>query len=135
MPCFLISLVTGYLLEGNKYTGYHRQGLKYQIFYRSKKNTCGISNTYRTVPIPVSTWQEYFSNPFVLKSFRSTVYRVQYYTVQYPSSSTEIPIGRPYGAKSKYRCITDHQEILESYQNTYGEPCYSYTKIPTGGCQ
>ena len=40
------------------------------------------------------------------------------------------------GAKSKYRFITKHREILESYQNTYystGEP-KQYTEIPTGGC-
>jgi hypothetical protein len=50
------------------------------------------------------------------------VYREQYYTVQYPSSSTEKPTGRnkyTERAKLKYRLITEHQEILESYQNTY----------------
>jgi hypothetical protein len=30
-------VVTGYLLEGNKYTGYHRNYLKEQIIYLSKK--------------------------------------------------------------------------------------------------
>jgi hypothetical protein len=36
-------VVTGYLLEGNKYTGYHRNYLKDQIIYLSKKKTYAVN--------------------------------------------------------------------------------------------
>jgi hypothetical protein len=58
--------------------------LKYQIINRSKKSSYGIPNTNRTVPIPVSTWREYFSNPFLLKSYAAlcTVYSIIPYSIQ-----------------------------------------------------
>ena len=57
-----------------------------------------------------------FKDPFL----RSTVYREQYYTVQYPGISIEnLPEENKYTeipnrAISKYRFITEPQEILES---------------------
>jgi hypothetical protein len=99
--------------------------LKYQIIYRSKKNTYGIPNTYLTVPIPVSTGLEYFSNPFVCKSYAAlcTAYSSKQYSIPAvllknlleENKYTEIPTG----VKSTYRFITEQQEISESYQNTY----------------
>ena len=57
--------------------------LKYQIINRSKKNTYGMPNTYLTVPIPVSTGREYFSNPFVRKSYAAlcTAYSSEQYSI------------------------------------------------------
>jgi hypothetical protein len=99
--------------------------LKYQIIYRSKKNTYGMPNTYLMVPIPVSTGREYFSNPFVRKSYAAlcTAYSSKQYSIPavllkyLPEENkyTEIPTG----VKSTYRFITEQREILESYQNTY----------------
>ena len=98
---------------------------KYQIIYRSKKNTYGMPNTYLTVPIPVSTGREYFSNPFVRKSYAAlcTAYSSKQYSIPAvllknlleENKYTEIPTG----VKSTYRFITEQQEISESYQNTY----------------
>ena len=57
--------------------------LKYQIIYQSKKNTYSMPNTYLTVPIPVSTGREYFSNPFVRKSYAAlcTAYSSKQYSI------------------------------------------------------
>jgi hypothetical protein len=83
--------------------------LKYQIIYRSKKNSYGMPNTYLTVPIPVSTGREYFSNPFVRKSYAAlcTAYSSKQYSIpavllkHLPEENkyTEIPTG----VKSTYR--------------------------------
>jgi hypothetical protein len=101
--------------------------LKYQIIYRSKKNTYGMPNTYLTVPIPVSTGREHFSNPFVRKSYATlcTAYSSKQYIIPavllkyLPEENkyTEIPTG----VKSTYDTgsFTEQREISESYQNTY----------------
>jgi hypothetical protein len=112
--------------------------LKYQIIYWSKKNTYGMPNTYLTVPIPVSTGREYFSNPFVRKSYAAlcTAYSSKQYSIPavllkyLPEENkyTEIPTG----LKSTYWFITEQREISESYQNTYRG---TQAIIPTGGCQ
>jgi hypothetical protein len=112
--------------------------LKYQIIYRSKKNTYGMPNTDLTVPIPVSTGREYFSKPFVRKSYAAlcTVYNSKQYSIPavvlkyLPEENkyTEIPTG----VKLTYRFITEQREISESYQNTYrGTP--SIPKYVLGG--
>ena len=70
-------------------------------------------------------WREYFLNPFVLKTYAAlcTVNS----TIQY-SIPAVLPKNVPEEinytkitnrAKSKYRFITKHLEILESYQNKY----------------
>ena len=56
------------------------------------------------------------------------MYREQTYAVQYPGSSTKnLPEENKYtkipnGAKSKYRFITEQQEILESPKIPSAEP-------------
>ena len=84
-----------------------------------------MPNTYLTVPIPVSTGREYFSNPFVRKSYAAlcTAYSSKQHSIPavllkyLPEENkyTEIPTG----VKSTYRFITEQREISESYQNTY----------------
>jgi hypothetical protein len=105
--------------------------LKYQIIYRSKKNTYGMPNTYLTVPIPVSTGREYFSNPFVRKSYAAlcTAYSSKQNSIpavllKYlpeENKHTEIPTG----VKSTYRRVT---------KIPTGE-LKLHTEIPTGGCE
>ncbi len=101
--------------------------LKYLIIYRRKKNTYGIPNTYRTVTIPVSTWQEYFSKPFVLKSYAAlcTVNS----TIQY-----SIPA---FLSKTYRKKINIPKFLTERYRNTGLLPSLKKywkvsTKIPTG---
>jgi hypothetical protein len=109
-----------YLLEGNKYTGYHRQGFeipnnlpKEEKYIRYTKYLPDGDNTgFYMAGILFQT--------FCTKVLRSTVYREQYYTVQYPGISIEnLPEENKYTeipnrAISKYRFITEPQEILES---------------------
>jgi hypothetical protein len=64
--------------------------LKYQIVYRSKKNTYGIPNTYRTGFYVA----EILFKSFCTKVLRGTVYREQYYTVQYSAVLPKKPTGR-----------------------------------------
>ena len=84
-------VLTGYQLEGNKYTRYHRQGFEIPNNLPELEKYIRYTK-YLSDGADTGIWREYISNPFVKKS--NDVCRVQYYTVQYPSSSTEIPTGR-----------------------------------------
>jgi hypothetical protein len=115
------SRVTGHLLEGDKYTGYH---LKNQKIYRSKKNAYGITNTYRTVPIPVSS-----RNTFPILLYLSPTLHCVPCTVLCSAASRQF-------YRNTYRKKINIPKYLKERNRNAGilpsiEKYWKVTKIPT----